>query len=486
MQRRHRSLPSRRLRTARRWLAPCGKQQACRPCWPSWSNGPAGLGTIADDAQQEAVEAAVPPRVLDQQQRQAVQGLLKSIGSSCLAAAGHGKNRHGVQDAGRGSQPQPQLRVHLSAPTGKAAARLSKQADRQPLRLFAKETLAGRLAGLPAPPCIRCWESQAGTLRRHRQHLWPWIWSGSDEGTDDPGQRPARKPCRGKPSCCWWESMNQLRPIDRGHSSGLDQAGSNAVGLGEAAITLTPHPIQVRSPPLPIGLRQGIAAGRQSEQLGATDNILRARAAPPGCRSAELKVRMRGAAGGAGPNAPRAFSPEALQALQQERPCCCSWEAFVGALAPAARPLGQKNSIGCCFEDQGGRGAASWPIGSRSFCHPATSPARIWPMAMSACSWQNSHRPKQCCSQAGGGNNQTRRCGWLHPALLVKGAECRLRPGPSTRPSGSGSMPGLWALWWPRSEVGELAWPLPGLTRARQEVVFCHPPGSRLAAEPPA
>jgi len=130
-------------------------------------------------------------------------------------------------------------------------------------------------------------------------------------------------------------------------------------------------------------------------------------------------------------------------------------------LAPAARPWGTKKpQVELLPRRTQGRARCRPPGPSEAGSLPRNRPARIWPMAMSAWSWQR-HRPSSAVP-GWAANNQPDLAAWFHPGPAGGGgSRLRLtihRPGQR--------ICRLWALLVPpASEVGEWAWPFtPELT----------------------
>jgi len=430
----------------------------------------AGLAEqIADDAQQEAVEAAVRRGGLDQQQRQAVQGLLKHRFVLLGGGPGTGKTATVVQMLAAVLSLRPQLRVHLSAPTGKAAARLKQAIDSRSASL--PETLAGQLAGLPCTTLHRLLESQGERFGRHRQHPLALDLVVVDEVSmlDLTLASALLEALPEQAQLLLVGDPDQLRPVGPGAIlCALDQPEQRR-GLGEAAITLTTtYRNQGAIAAVANRLRQGDrqAVLDQLEQLGANDNISWLRCAPPRL-PAELKVRMRAQREELGQRA-RAFSPESPGSAAAGTALLLQLEAFV-VLSPLRRgPWGTEELNRLLLEDQGGRGAASWPIGTPVLC-TRNQPGEDLANGDVGVVVATATGRAVLFPGLGGNNQQDLRL--VHPALL-EGAEAAFA---LTIHKAQGSEYAAVGLVVPRSEVGEWRGLYTGLTRARQEVVLVTP-----------
>jgi len=211
----------------------------------------------------------------------AVQGLARHS-FVLLGAVRAGKNRHGGADGWpRFCSSGPSCRVHLLPPTGKSGgtAQTWRSTAAPPL---CQRRLAGQLAGLPAPPCIACWRAR-GVGPPSPATLWPCILVVVDEVSmlgSDPGQRPARSPCRSKPAALVGDPRPSSGQVDQGPSS--SHCHRSKPGLGEAANHTHHHyRNQVDRPPLPIGCAKGSPGRAPITRRGANDNILWLRCAAP-------------------------------------------------------------------------------------------------------------------------------------------------------------------------------------------------------------
>jgi len=156
----------------------------------------------------------------------------------------------------------------------------------------------------------------------------------------------------------------------------------------------------------------------QLEQLGANGQHLLACAARPqvaglnqGAHAEPQREELGQRAG--------LSAHESPAAAAAERPCCCSWRPSWW-LSPLRRaPWGYRRTPSAVLEDQGGRGAASWPIGHGRFFATAP-PARIWPMADVGVVVETANRPSSAVPRAGRKQSQDLRL--VSPALL-EGAE---------------------------------------------------------------
>jgi len=224
------------------------------------------------------------------------------------------------------------------------------------------------------------------------------------------------------PAAAWLGDPTSSGQSDRGHPLRIRSARSNAVWLGEAAITLTTtlqHQGAIAA--VAKSLRRGSPGrARQLEQLGAQrQNLLAGLRAPSGwplnSRCACQKQREE-----AGPTR-QGFQPRrGPGSAAAGTPCLLQLEAFVVLSPPAARPWGTEEPIGLLLEDQGGARCRLLAEMARRFFAPAPA-RRGWPMAMSAWSWQQP-QAEQVLFPGLGGNNQQKTCRLVHPALL-EGAE---------------------------------------------------------------
>ena len=116
----------------------------------------------------EQAVAAAAAQGLDSQQQQAVTALLRHGLVLLGGGPGTGKTSTVVQMLGALLALRPELRLHLAAPTGKAAARLRSTLQAGSQRLEGR--LAERLAQVPCTTLHRLLESSGERFGRNRRH----------------------------------------------------------------------------------------------------------------------------------------------------------------------------------------------------------------------------------------------------------------------------------------------------------------------------
>jgi exodeoxyribonuclease V alpha subunit len=129
------------------------------------------LAPLAPALDKTAVDQAVASAAaqgLDPQQQQAVAALLRHGLVLLGGGPGTGKTSTVVQMLGARLALQPELRLHLAAPTGKAAARLRTTLQEGSQRLAGP--LAERLAQAPCTTLHRLLESSGERFGRNRRH----------------------------------------------------------------------------------------------------------------------------------------------------------------------------------------------------------------------------------------------------------------------------------------------------------------------------
>ncbi len=117
---------------------------------------------------ERAVEVAGRRGGLDGRQRQAVAALLRHRLVLLGGGPGTGKTSTVVQMLAASLELRPDLRLHLAAPTGKAAARLRQAIGERAGTLT--PLLAGRLAAVPCTTLHRLLESRGESFGRDRDH----------------------------------------------------------------------------------------------------------------------------------------------------------------------------------------------------------------------------------------------------------------------------------------------------------------------------
>ena len=130
-----------------------------------------GRAPLAGPLEAAAVDQAVASAAaqgLDRQQQQAVAALLRHGLVLLGGGPGTGKTSTVVQMLGSLLALRPQLRLHLAAPTGKAAARLRSTLQEGGQRLAGP--LAERLGQAPCTTLHRLLESSGERFGRHRRH----------------------------------------------------------------------------------------------------------------------------------------------------------------------------------------------------------------------------------------------------------------------------------------------------------------------------
>lgn len=130
-----------------------------------------GRAPLAGPLEAAAVDQAVASAAdqgLDPQQQQAVAALLRHGLVLLGGGPGTGKTSTVVQMLGSLLALRPQLRLHLAAPTGKAAARLRSTLQEGGQRLAGP--LAERLGQAPCTTLHRLLESSGERFGRHRRH----------------------------------------------------------------------------------------------------------------------------------------------------------------------------------------------------------------------------------------------------------------------------------------------------------------------------
>jgi exodeoxyribonuclease V alpha subunit len=120
--------------------------------------GQSGVEPAASASQRQEAKAQATAAGLDQQQGAAVQALLSQRLVLLSGGPGTGKTSTVVQMLAAALGLQPQLRLHLAAPTGKAAARLGAAVAEGAAAL--EPGLAGRLANLPCGTLHRLLEAR--------------------------------------------------------------------------------------------------------------------------------------------------------------------------------------------------------------------------------------------------------------------------------------------------------------------------------------
>jgi len=129
------------------------------------------LAPLAPALDKTAVDQAVASAAaqgLDPQQQQAVAALLRHGLVLLGGGPGTGKTSTVVQMLGARLALRPELRLHLAAPTGKAAARLRTTLQEGSQRLAGP--LAERLAQAPCTTLHRLLESSGERFGRNRRH----------------------------------------------------------------------------------------------------------------------------------------------------------------------------------------------------------------------------------------------------------------------------------------------------------------------------
>ena len=128
------------------------------------------LTAAATDDQLQQALAHAARQGLDRRQQQAVQAVLCHSLVLLGGGPGTGKTSTVVQMLAAALRLQPQLRLHLAAPTGKAATRLGQAVVAGASHLDADAAIAERLQQAPCSTLHRLLESSGERFGRHQRH----------------------------------------------------------------------------------------------------------------------------------------------------------------------------------------------------------------------------------------------------------------------------------------------------------------------------
>ncbi|MCP9831525.1 exodeoxyribonuclease V subunit alpha [Synechococcus sp. HJ21-Hayes] len=128
------------------------------------------LTAAATDDQLQQALAHAASQGLDRRQQQAVQAVLCHSLVLLGGGPGTGKTSTVVQMLAAALRLQPQLRLHLAAPTGKAATRLGQAVVAGASHLDADAAIAERLQQAPCSTLHRLLESSGERFGRHQRH----------------------------------------------------------------------------------------------------------------------------------------------------------------------------------------------------------------------------------------------------------------------------------------------------------------------------
>lgn len=220
-----------------------------RLCWRRWhalqeqvidalvqrSRTPLAQPPAAADLERAAATAAAAG--LDPVQQQAVLALLQGPLVLVEGGPGTGKTSTVVQMLAAVLRQQPQARMHLAAPTGKAAARLRQAIQRGSERL--EPALAAGIATLPCTTVHRLLESRGERFGRDRAHPLQLDLLVVDELSmvDLPLMEALLAALPGRCRLVLVGDPAQLPPV--GPGAVLEELHRRRLDLGPAAITLT-------------------------------------------------------------------------------------------------------------------------------------------------------------------------------------------------------------------------------------------------------
>jgi exodeoxyribonuclease V alpha subunit len=236
-------------------------------------------------ALERAVRDAGDRGRLDPRQRQAVDALLRHRLVLLGGGPGTGKTTTVVEMLGAAIGLRPGLRLHLAAPTGKAAARLRQAiAERSGTLPIA---LADRLRSVPCTTLHRLLESRGDGFRRDRQHPLTLDLLVVDEVSmvDLPLTAALLEALPAEAQLLLVGDPAQLPPVGPGAVLVELNAPERLAQLEGAAVQLaTPYrndgAIALAAAPLRANERQSFLT--VLEGLGPGDNLLWRRCEPPG------------------------------------------------------------------------------------------------------------------------------------------------------------------------------------------------------------
>ncbi len=359
--------------------APLVRTAAGGLAWRRWRDQ---LDDVLAQLRQRALsplEPALPPEhrrrlrdtacrrgALDSQQVRAVDALLSQRLVLLGGGPGTGKTTTVVQMLAAALEARPDLRVHLAAPTGKAATRLRQAIRERGDRL--PDDLAERCMALPCTTLHRLLESRGDGFARDRRHPLALDLLVIDEvsmldlalmaAVLDALPQQAQLLLVGDPA--------QLPPVSPGAVLIAIEDDHRRASLGEAMVQLaTPYRNEGAIAAVAAQVRNGGGARleRSLAALQPRDNLHWLRCEPPRLPEAPLgrlrahQERLRELAMAFDPS-----QPSAAQALLNELEACVlltpvrsgSW----GVEALHRRLLGEAAE----------RGAAAWPLGTPVLC----------------------------------------------------------------------------------------------------------------------
>jgi exodeoxyribonuclease V alpha subunit len=321
---------------------------------------------IAAGRQAAAMKRAARRGGLDASQQRAVGALLAQRLVLLGGGPGTGKTSTVVQMLAAVLEERPGWRLHLAAPTGKAAARLRQAIGSGVASL--PEPLANQLAAVPCTTLHRLLESRGDSFGRNRRHPLPLDLLVVDEVSmlDLPLTAALLEALPERAQLVLVGDPDQLPPVGPGAVLRALQTPTRRQALGAAAIDLeTPYRNDGAVAAAAARLRQDDLREFLTglEALGPGDNLSWWRSPPPQLPAAlhdRLRAHQRRLA-----ELAAAWHPDSdtlgLDLLEAVEACVL--------LAPTRRgPWGVERINQGLLGDDWGRGPSGWPPGTPVLC----------------------------------------------------------------------------------------------------------------------